>query len=249
MRVKDYIIKKTRRNKMHFSLLDPDKQKPERAGEIARVVTKAGSSAIMVGGSTVLSQSDVDCTVKAIKKNTDLPVILFPSGARFLSRYADAVFFMSLLNSRNPDYIIREQVKGALFVKESGLEPLSMGYVIVEPGMTAGRVGEADLIKRDDVDTAVRYALAAQYLGMDFLYLEAGSGASHPVPDDMIKNVKRNTDMILIVGGGIKNPDVAREKAKAGADIIVTGTSLEKEHDDLERHVSDTIKAIEEVKN
>ncbi|MEM0492677.1 MAG: geranylgeranylglyceryl/heptaprenylglyceryl phosphate synthase [Candidatus Thermoplasmatota archaeon] len=247
MNTKDYIIKKTKKGKLHFSLLDPDKQKPERAGEIARIVTRAGSTAIMVGGSTLSSQREVDITVKAIKKNTDLPVILFPSSARFLSRYADAVFFMSLLNSNKPEYIIREQAKGAIFVKKTGIEPLSMGYLIVEPGMTVGRVGDADLIKKDDVDTAIGYALASQYLGMDFFYLEAGSGASYPISNDMIKAVKKNTDIILIVGGGINDHEIAREKAEAGADIIVTGTSLERGDNNLYQRVHDIIKAIKEI--
>lgn len=239
------IIKMTKKKKLHFSLLDPDKQKPEVAGSIAMTATEAGSSAIMVGGSTLISQKQVDDTVKAIKKNTGLPVILFPSGSKFLSKYADAVFFMSLLNSRNLDYLIREHVKGAKFVKQSGLEPISMGYVIVEPGMTAGRIGEADLIEKTDTETAVGYALAAQYLGMNFFYLEAGSGAPFPVSNEMIKAVKENADIPLIIGGGIRSVETAREKACAGADIIITGTTLEKEKN-LGRALSDIIKAIEE---
>jgi phosphoglycerol geranylgeranyltransferase len=239
------ITKMTKKKKLHFSLLDPDKQKPEAAGSIAMTATEAGSSAIMVGGSTLISQKQVDDTVKAIKKNTGLPVILFPSGSKFLSKYADAVFFMSLLNSRNIDFLIREHVKGAKFVKQSGLEPISMGYVIVEPGMTAGRVGEADLLKKSDTDTAVGYALAAQYLGMDFFYLEAGSGATFPVSNDMIKIVKENADIPLIIGGGIRDVETARQKANAGADIIITGTTLEKEKN-LGRALKDIIKAIEE---
>ncbi|HUS99544.1 MAG TPA: geranylgeranylglyceryl/heptaprenylglyceryl phosphate synthase [Candidatus Thermoplasmatota archaeon] len=185
----------------------------------------------MVGGSTLLSQKQVDETVQAIKKNSDLPVILFPSGAKFLSKYADAVFFMSLLNSNNLNYVIREHVKGAPFVKYSRLEPISMGYVIVEPGMTAGRVGEADLIKRDDPQTAVGYALAAEYLGLKFFYIEAGSGAPTPVPNEMIRAVKKNTSIPLIVGGGIRDSGTAKEKAQAGADIIITGTAIEKDKD------------------
>jgi phosphoglycerol geranylgeranyltransferase len=239
------ILKKVGRKKLHFSLLDPDKQKPKVAGSIAKTVEKAGSSAIMVGGSTIVSQEQVDETVKAIKNSSSLPVILFPSGAKFLSKYADAVFFMSLLNSRNLNYLIREHVKGGHFVKKSGIEPISMGYVIVEPGMTAGRVGEVDLIRHDDVETAVGYALAAQYLGMNFFYLEAGSGASTSVPVIMISAVKKNVDIPVIVGGGIRDVKTAKEKVSAGADIIVTGTTLEKERN-LENLLGDIIKAIEE---
>lgn len=116
-----------------------------------------------------------------------------------------------------------------MFVKRSGLEPISMGYVIVEPGMTAGRIGDAELIKRSDLDTAVGYALAAEFLGMRFFYLEAGSGAPTPIPNDMIQAVKKSASIPVIVGGGIRDPKTAQEKAHAGADIIITGTALEKE--------------------
>ncbi len=245
MNIGDKIVKLAKKKKLHFSLIDPDKQKPEDAGKIAKTVTEAGSSAIMVGGSTIRSQKQVDETVKAIKENSSLPIILFPSCAKFLSKYADAVFFMSLLNSRNIDYIIREHVKGAHFVKQSGLEPISMGYVIVEPGMTAGKVGDADLIKKDDLETAVGYALAAEYLGMKLLYFEAGSGANYPVSDEMITTVKESTNIPLIVGGGIRTVDAAREKVQAGADIIITGTTLEKEKN-LKKTLTEIIKAIEE---
>ena len=220
MTVAEDIRMKCRTKKLHFSLLDPDKQTPQVAGLIARTATDAGSSAIMVGGSTLASQKQVDDTVKTIKKQSNLPVILFPSSAKFLSKYADAVFFMSLLNSRNIDYIIREHVKGASFIKNTEIEPISMGYVIVEPGMTAGKVGDVDLIKKDDFETAIGYALSAQYLGMNFFYLEAGSGAPNPVPNEMITAVKKNIDIPLVVGGGIKDAKTAGEKAKAGADVL-----------------------------
>ena len=239
------LAKKISKKKLHFSLLDPDKQDPETAGSIAKTAEDIGSSAIMVGGSTLTSQEQVDKTVKAIKKQSKLPVILFPSGAKFLSKYADAVFFMSLLNSRNLEYVIREHVRGAPFIKHTGIEPISMGYVIVEPGMTAGRVGEVDLVKKDDIETAVGYALAAQYLGMDFFYLEAGSGAPAPVSNQMISAVKKSIDIPLIVGGGIKSAKIAKEKARAGADIVVTGTKLEEEKN-LKEALRNIIKSIEE---
>ncbi len=225
----DYIVDAVNRKKIHFSLLDPDKQSPKRAGKIAEEVTAVGSSAIMVGGSTLSNPEQVDKTVKAIKDNSDLPVILFPSGARFLSRFADAVFFMSLLNSRNLDFVIREHVKGSLMIQKFGIEPISMGYVIVEPGMTAGRVGEADLIKQDDIETAVGYALASEYLGMRLFYLEAGSGATQPVSDKMIEEIKKSVTIPLVVGGGIRDEITAKKKIQAGADVIVTGTALEKD--------------------
>ena len=225
----DYIVDLVGRKKIHFSLLDPDKQSPKVAGRIAEEVTSVGSSAIMVGGSTLSDPFQVDATVKAIKEHSDLPVVLFPSGARFLSKYADAVFFMSLLNSRNLDYVIREHVKGSLVIRKFGIEPISMGYVIVEPGMTAGRVGEADLVKQGDIETAVGYALASEYLGMRFFYLEAGSGATNPVSNEMISEVKKCVKGPLVVGGGIRDEQTTRDKVKAGADVIVTGTALEQD--------------------
>ncbi len=246
MMIAESILRLTKKKKLHFALLDPDKQNPAVAGKIAQTVTEAGSSAIMVGGSTLVSQAQVDDTVQAIKKNSDLPVILFPSGAKFLSRYADAVFFMSLLNSRNLDYVIREHVKGALFVKRSGLEPISMGYVIVEPGMTAGRIGDAELIKRDDIQTAVGYALATEYLGMKFFYIEAGSGAPTPVPNEMIQMVKSNASIPLLVGGGIRDSQTAKEKAVAGADVIITGTAIEKDKH-FKKTLTEIISALEGV--
>jgi len=244
MNIADFITNESKKKTLHFSLLDPDKQSPKVAGELAKVAEKAGSSAMMVGGSTLNSCKQVDETVKTIKKDSKLPVILFPSGAKFLSRYADAMFFMSLLNSRNLDYVIREHVKGAQFVKQVGLETISMGYLIIEPGMTAGRIGEVDLIKKDDIGTAVGYALASQYLGMKFFYLEAGSGAPEPVSDEMVSAVKQNIDIPLVVGGGIRNIKEARMKARSGADVIVTGTTLETENN-LSVSLRKLVEAIE----
>ena len=239
MSLAEIIIKKVHDGPLHFSLIDPDKQSPIEAGELAVHADDAGSAAIMVGGSTLLSQKQVDDTVKAIKEQSRLPVILFPSAAKFLSKYADAVFFMSLLNSRNLGYVIREHVKGAPFVKHAGIEPLSMGYLIVEPGMTVGKMGEVDLVKRDDIETAVGYALSAEYLGMDFFYLEAGSGAPHPVSDEMIAAVKQNISIPLCIGGGIRSVKTVKQKVMAGADIIVTGTALEQEE-----NIKETIGAM-----
>ena len=219
------------KEKIHMTLFDPDpkKMKPERAAEIAALAEEAGTSAFMVGGSTGIGSKETDEIVSAIKGVTPLPVILFPSASVALSGRADAIFFISLLNSRNIKYVIGEQVKGVEFVKRSGVEPIGVGYIIVEPGMTVGRVGEANLIPRNRPDLAVRYGLAAQYLGMELLYFEAGSGADSPVPIKVIRMVKEKVDIPIIVGGGIRNSRQAREIAKAGADIIVTGTIIEEE--------------------
>lgn len=233
MHVQNYIKEQLKKGTLHFALIDPERQDPKDAGRMARIAEEAGSSAIMVGGSTISSPSVVDDTIKEIKKQVDLPVIIFPSSSKCISRYADAIFFMSLLNSRNPDYLIEEQAKGSLLIKKFNIEPIPLGYIVVEPGMEVGKVGEANLIGRDDCDRAIRYALAAQYLGMSFVYLEAGSGANEAVPDEMIRSVKKHIDIPLIVGGGIKEGRTAIEKAKAGADIIVTGSILEKDKNSI----------------
>ncbi len=247
MNLMDYILQKLEEKKLHFSLIDPDKQSADEAGFLAKTVEDAGSTAIMVGGSTIASSRQVDETVLAIKNQSSLPVILFPSGAEHLSRYADGIFFMSLLNSRDVDYVIREHVKGAFFVRDTGIQPLSMGYLIVEPGMTVGKVGKVDPVKRNDIETAVGFALAAKYLGMKFFYLEAGSGAPRPVPNKMISAVKKNVDLPLLVGGGIRDAKTAREKVEAGADIIITGTALERNKKNLKEYLKAIIDAIEEV--
>jgi len=227
-----------------FVLIDPDKQGAKKAGEMAKIAQKSGAHAIMVGGSTGLTRNTVRNTVIAIKSECSLPVILFPRSAECLVGEADAVFFMSLLNSRNRNKIIGEQVKGAPLVKKLGIEPLPMGYIIVEPGMAVGEVGEAEVIKRENVEEAVAYALAAEYLGMKFVYLEAGSGAPEPVPPDMIKAVGDAVSIPVIVGGGITTPERAKGALDAGADIIVVGTAAEKNIDILRSMASMTSASV-----
>lgn len=211
----------------HLTLIDPEKQDPYDAGMIAVEAEDAGTNGIMVGGSTHATGEVLDQTVLSIKKKTDLPVILFPPGESGISKHADAIFFMSMLNSTDPYFLSEAQARGAPLVKKFGIEPIPMGYILIEPGGTVGKIGKAKLIPRKSVDLAVSYALAAQYFGMRFVYLEAGSGANAPVPIEMVEAVRKNTDVTLIVGGGIRTPEAAKERVKAGADIIVTGTIVE----------------------
>ncbi|HSV42647.1 MAG TPA: phosphoglycerol geranylgeranyltransferase, partial [Methanomassiliicoccales archaeon] len=144
-----------------------------------------------------------------------------------ISKHADAIYFMSMLNSRNLKMVMGEQVAGAPIVRYLGLEPIPMGYVIVAPGMKVGEVGEANLVPREDIKLACAYALAAEYMGMKIVYLEAGSGAPAPVPSEMIAAVKKTITVPLIIGGGIRSPEQAEMVRKAGASIIVTGTIAE----------------------
>ncbi len=226
-RVHAYIERERMRHPLHFTLIDPEKQTTLRAAELAYAAQEAGSHAIMVGGSTGMNMRLVDDTVRAIKKRVQLPVILFPPGAEGISPHADAVFWMSMLNSKSRRYLIDEQRLGAPWVKRMGIEPLSMAYLVVEPGGTVGMVGEAELLPRNDPSEAIGYALAAQYFGMDYVYLEAGSGAEEPVPLEFIRALRKEIDIPLIVGGGIRDRETARSIVEAGADIIVTGTLIE----------------------
>ncbi len=236
MTVKDYLLERMAGGTIHMTLVDPDKQAPELAAEVAANAERMGTDAIMIGGSTDVNQMNLDETAAAIKKAVQIPVIYFPSGAHAISRHCDALYFMSMLNSRDVRMVIKEQAMAAPVVKKLGLEPVSMGYILVEPGMKAGEVGQADLVKRDDPMAALGYALAAEYLGMDFVYLEAGSGADQPVPPEMISTVKSVLSVPLIVGGGIRDPETALAAKRAGADAVVTGTLVEKDgyHQELE---------------
>ena len=216
----------------HLTLIDPDSQSPEEAARMARAATEGGTDAIMVGGSVGAAGVLLHETVKKIKEQTDLPVILFPSSVAGLCENADAVFFMSLLNSRSPAYIVENQALGAPLILRYGLEPLPMAYIIIEPGGTVGYVGDARLIPRRKPELAAAYALAAKYMGMRLVYLEAGSGADSPVPTKMVALVKKLIgDVLLIVGGGIRSGAAAAELVAAGADLIVTGTAVERSQD------------------
>ena len=234
MTVLAYLHDRLSEGKVHLSLLDPDKLTPEEAGDVAFRAQLAGTDGIMVGGSTGVTPEKTDAAVKAIKARTRVPVILFPSGAHMLSRFADAVYFMSMLNSTDVRMIVGEQKKAARMIQEWGLETIPMGYLIVEPGMRVGEVGKARPIPRGDVEEAVRYALTAQYLGMRLVYLEAGSGAPEPVPPKMVAAVRREVSIPVVVGGSIRTPEAARETARAGADIVVTGTVIEEDRSRLQ---------------
>lgn len=227
-KVLDYIHEEVAKSPVHMTLIDPDKQKPEEAGRIASQAQSFGTSAIMIGGSTGVGLELTDRTVKEIKSLVGVPVIAFPSSAGGLSPRFDAVYFLSMLNSTNPRHITGEQAFGSLVVKEFGIEPIGMGYIVVEPGMKVAEVGEADIVMRKELRRAAGYALASEYFGMKVVYLEAGSGANLPVPPDMIRAVKKELTIPLIVGGGIRGADSAASAVRAGADIVVTGTVVEK---------------------
>jgi phosphoglycerol geranylgeranyltransferase len=226
MNVENYIRESLKDHKIHLTLLDPEEQSPEEAVLIAREAVSGGTDGIMLGGSTTDS-AELDATAKALKENVNVPIILFPGNISGVSRHADAIFFMSLLNSSNPYWITGAQALGAPIIKKMGIETISMGYLVVEPGGTVGWVGDAKVIPRIKPDLAAAYAMAAEFMGMKLLYLEAGSGADKHIPEEMIQMVKRTTDTLVIVGGGIRTGEDASKIAAAGADILVTGTVVE----------------------
>jgi len=227
-RVESYLLERIKaEGAIHLTLIDPEKVTPLQAAKIVENSKASGTSAIMIGGSTFVSQVHLDEVVKSVKQTVDLPTILFPNNITGISRHADAIWFMSLLNSVDPYFLIGAQILGAPLVKKFGLEPISLGYVIVGEGGTAGIVGKAIPVPYDKPELAAAHALAGQFLGMHFLYLEGGSGAKTPVPPEMIRAVKHYIDIPLIVGGGIRSREQALAAASSGADVIVTGNLIE----------------------
>lgn len=245
--VERYLLQKIKsEGTIHITLIDPEKVTPPQASRITSKAGISGTSAIMIGGSTCASSIHLDNVVKAVKRSVNIPVILFPNNITGISRYADAIWFMSLLNSVDPYFLIGAQVLGAPLIKKYRLEPIPLGYIIVGDGGTAGIVGKALPVPYEKPELAVAHALAGQYLGMRFVYLEGGSGASRPVPSEMIRTVKSYIDVPLIVGGGIKSKEQALAAASAGADIIVTGNVIE--NSAVESKVSEIIEGIKRCK-
>lgn len=241
-RVENYINDEIKKHKkICFALLDSENFK-DIVG-VAKKVESLGASAILVGGSSAIDQLDLDKLVISIKSIISIPVILFPGNVTGVSPNADAILFTSLLNSEDPYFISGAQALGALLVKKYNIEPLPTGYIIIGDNTTAWFIGRAKGIPFEKFNIAVMYSLAAQYLGMRFVYLEAGSGAKKNVSAEMISNVRKYYDGLLIVGGGIKNSAIAKELAEAGADILVVGTLLERDPD-WESKFNDIITAI-----
>jgi phosphoglycerol geranylgeranyltransferase len=217
----EYLINiKDQKGAGYLVLIDPDKQDVESASVFA-------SQSV---GSSLLMSDRLDSVVQCVKDASGLPVIISPGASNHISRYADAILFLSLISGRNPDFLISEHIKAAPIIKRYGIEPIPTGYMLVEGGScTSVQFISATLpIPRDKADIAVAHAIAAEMLGMKCVYLECGSGSPQSVPDEMITAVKEQINIPIIVGGGIVEPKMAAEKVKAGADFIVTGNVLEK---------------------
>ncbi len=224
-------ILKTKENKGagYFVLIDPDKWQSDELVNLAVQASEAGADAILVGGSLLLSSSFNEL-IKDIKQQIEIPLIIFPGSQTQVSKYADAIFFLSLISGRNPTYLIGEQVRAAPAIKAHGIEAISVGYMLIESGGTTSAefMSNTRPIPRDKPDIAKATALAAEFMGMKLVYLEAGSGAQKAVPNELISGVEKYVSVPIIVGGGIRTPEEARQKVEAGAAFVVTGNVLEK---------------------
>lgn len=221
---------KERQGAGYLVLIDPDRWTLDQVDGFVQQINTSGADAIMVGSSLILGE-DLQNKMKRIKEIAKLPVILFPGNLSQLSPHVDAVFYLAVISGRNPQFLIGDQVQGAPVVREMGIEPISTGYMLIE----SGRVTSAEFISgskpipRDKPEIAAVHALAAEYLGFKFVYLEAGSGAKYSVSPEMVYAVSNYAKVPVIVGGGIHTPEQAAILVKAGASFIVTGNVLEDE--------------------
>jgi len=219
---------------LHFSLIDPNKTSAEEAEKLGDLLFSMGTDVFLVGGSIGVTPKRVSEVVLSLKK-TGAPVIIFPGDISNIAPEADAILFLSLLNSINTYFIVGAQVQGAPIIRQYGIEAIPTSYLIIGHGGAAGFVGQARPIPWEALEIAVAYALAGRYMGMRFTYLEAGSGAPQSVSPSMVSYVKKAVpENFLIVGGGIRDEDVARKLASKGADAVVTGTLIEEDPKKLE---------------
>ena len=215
----------------YFILLDPDKLIDEKIKKFISVCEESGVDGFLIGSSLMLD-GNFETFLKLVKGNTKLPVIIFPGAINQISSFADAILFLSVVSGRNAEHLIGKHVISAPLIKEANLETISTAYILIESGTstTAQYMSGSLPIPRNKPEIAAATALASEYIGMKFIYLEAGSGAHETVPNNMIKLVSDYCNVPLIVGGGIKTPNSAREKIKSGAKIIVTGNFFENEN-------------------
>jgi phosphoglycerol geranylgeranyltransferase len=211
-----------------LALFDPDRVPIKEAGELTKLVCDNGVKGILIGSSLLVSPH-FDKFVCAVKDNANCPIILFPGGSHQVCPRADAIFFLSLLSGRNSAFLIGEQVKAVFLIKEYDLEVIPVGYILVESGnfTTVEYISNTKPIPRSKYEIAVAHALAGQYFGMKYIYLEAGSGAKNPVPSEMVQRVKENINIPLIVGGGLRQYDDVKKVFDAGADFAVLGSIIE----------------------
>jgi phosphoglycerol geranylgeranyltransferase len=222
--------KKKQGRKSFAVLIDPDKVSISVLDQLIELSLAAKVDYFLVGGSLVIS-NHLDQCVQHIKHNCNIPVILFPGSPSQISKYADALLYLSLISGRNPELLIGQHVVSAPFVRQSGLEIMPTGYIVVDGGAptTVSYISNALPVPADKNEIAMCTAMAGEMLGMKLIYMDAGSGAKRPITESMIKTVAERIDVPLIIGGGIIHPEKAYLNCKAGADLIVVGNAIEKD--------------------
>ena len=214
----------------YLILLDPDKLSLSKIAPFIRHCEKSGVDGFLIGGSLMMN-GNLDSFIENVKVESSLPLIIFPGSINQISSIADAILFLSVISGRNSEHLIGKHVIASPLIKRAKIEPISTGYILVESGLTTTAVYMSGSlpVPRNKPEIAAATALAGEYLGMKFIYLESGSGAQESVPDEMIKAVSEICSIPVIVGGGIRNPETARQKVENGASIIVTGNFFENE--------------------
>lgn len=231
----------------YFCLLDPDNFDGMQASEYARVCEENGADGILVGGSMMFHDRFEDNLKQISESVSNIPVIIFPGLFNFVSPYADALLLLSMLSSRNPQMLIGEHVRATPLIRKYGLEAIGTGYILIDGGNSTSvqYMSHSFPIPHSKDEIAAVHALTGEFLGHRIIYMDSGSGAKHPISDSMISKVKAEISIPLIVGGGIRTPDIAAQKAKAGADFIVTGNILEKDwNPKLIREFSDAVHSV-----
>ena len=220
-----------RKGAAYLILIDPDKLNSDKFETFIKKCNDADVDGFLIGGSLMLN-GDFDSFIKKVKQLTKLPAIIFPGAVDQISKHADAILYLSVVSGRNPEHLIGKHVLAAPLIRRANLEPISTAYILVESGTatTAQYMSGSSPIPRNKPEIAAATALASEYIGMKMIYLEAGSGAQQTVPNEMVKAVSSVCSVPIIVGGGIKSPNVAREKVDNGAKIIVTGNFFENEN-------------------
>jgi phosphoglycerol geranylgeranyltransferase len=239
------LMEKKKQGRKSFAvLIDPDKVNTAVLDELVELSVSAKVDYLFVGGSLVIS-NHLDDVVRHIKKGCDIPVILFPGSPSQVSKYADALLYLSLISGRNPELLIGQHVVSAPFVKQSGLEIMPTGYIVVDGGAptTVSYISNAAPVPADKNEIAMCTAMAGEMLGMKLIYMDAGSGAKRPITEGMIESVAKHIEAPLIIGGGITDPEKAYLNCKAGADVIVVGNAIEKDASPI-REMSDAIHSI-----
>jgi len=217
-------------NKAFAVLIDPDKLNDTALMQTIQIAVKAKVDYFFVGGSLVVTDT-LDTMVATIKQHCNIPVILFPGSPDQITPKADALLYLSLISGRNPELLIGQHVISAPFVKQSGLEIIPVGYMLIDGGTptTVSYISNTNPIPSNKKDIALCTAMAGEMLGLKLIYMDAGSGAQRPIPADMIEQVSKHIQIPLVVGGGITTAAKALENCKAGADIIVMGNAVEKD--------------------